>query len=47
MSSQAGIVTTAGVLAVAVVASAVGVVNVRHEARNTFIELQALNRTRD
>ena len=36
-----------GVLAVAVVASAIAVVDVRHEARKRFIELQALHRARD
>lgn len=34
-------------LAVAVVASAVGVAATRHQARQLFIELEALNRERD
>ena len=37
----------AGVLALAVVASSVAAVNVRHEARKRFIELQSVNRARD
>ena len=35
------------VLAAAVVASAVGVAGTRHQARQLFIELEALNRERD
>ena len=34
-------------LAVAVVASAIGVASTRHQARQLFIELEALNRERD
>jgi len=37
----------AGVIALALVASSVAAVNVRHEARKRFIELQGLNRARD
>ena len=40
-------VVLAGVLAAALVGSAVLAVDVRHEARQLFTQLQALNRTRD
>jgi cell division protein FtsL len=40
-------VTLAALLAAAVVISAVAVVDARHSARQTFIELQALHRDRD
>lgn len=47
MSPAVRLAVIAAVLAAGVVGSAVAAVDVRHEARQLFIRLQALNRTRD
>ena len=36
-----------GLLVVAVMSSAIGVINAKHQARTAFVELQALKRVRD
>lgn len=47
MNAVARNLLIAAVLAAAVVGSAVAAADARHQARQRFIELQALNRTRD
>lgn len=47
MSPRTRLAVFSGLLAVAVVGSAIAAVDVRHEARKRFIALQALNRDRD
>lgn len=47
MNALARNLLIAAVLAAAVVGSAVAAADARHQARQRFIELQALNRTRD